>query len=411
MIRHRTHLPSSSQKAALLRSGALSLAVLLTALIGFATQAQAGYPKAKDPYVNDFAKILTAKDAITIRTALAKLRDGAGVQAVVVTIRSIHGYGTGDQTIESFATNLFNKWGIGDRERNDGVLILVAVKDRKVRIELGSGYGGGYNAQMQGVIDQQMLPHFKEKNYSLGILEGTDSVVQILSGRAAPTALPYGPTPEPTVWNSGASSTSDSVGAPLFLVIVGVVIAAAIGLILRARFGKRRCPSCRIDMARLYGGAEDQYLDDGQKLEKSLGSVEYEVWQCPKCGIHDLKAQYRWFSSFAGCHSCGYRTMKVGELITVHPTEFSPGEKQIDKECYRCGFRRCEAVILPPLPQHTQSSYSHSQHSAFGANDFGSGASSSSGFDSGGSSFDSGSSSGGSFDGGSSSGDGASGSW
>src|SRR5262247_4881105 len=166
----------------------ISLVVLIMALIGFATQVQAGYPKAKALYVNDLAKLLTAKDAITIRTALAKLRDDNGIHAVVVTIRSIHDYGTGDQTIESFATNLFNKWGIGDRERNDGVLILVAVKDRKVRIELGSGYGSGYNAQMQGVIDQQMLPHFKEKNYSLGILEGTDSVVQILSGRAAPTA-------------------------------------------------------------------------------------------------------------------------------------------------------------------------------------------------------------------------------
>jgi uncharacterized protein len=403
----------------------MSLAVLIMALTGFATQAQAGYPKAKDLYVNDFASLLTAKDAITIRTALAKLRNGAGVQAVVVTIRSIHGYGTGDQTIESFATNLFNKWGIGDRERNDGVLILVAVKDRKVRIELGSGYGIGYNAQMQGVIDQQMLPNFKEKNYSLGILEGTDSVVQILSGRAAPTALPVAPTPETTVWNIGASSTSDSGGALLFLVIVGVVIAAVIGLVLRARFGKRRCPSCRIDMARLYGGAEDQYLDDGQKLEKSLGSVDYQVWQCPKCGYHDLQSQYRWLSSFAGCHSCGYRTMKLGERITVHPTEFSTGEKQIDKECYRCGFRRCETDILPMLPSHIPSGYGHSQYSASDSDDLVSGVSYASSYDSGGSSYDSGSSSydsgsssydsgsssSGSYDGGSSSGDGASGSW
>ena len=396
----------------------MSLAVLIMTLIGFATQAQAGYPKAKDLYVNDFANLLTAKDAITIRTALAKLRDGAGVQAVVVTIRSIHGYGTGDQTIESFAANLFNKWGIGDRERNDGVLILVAVKDQKVRIELGSGYGSGYNAQTQGVIDQRMLPNFKEKNYSLRILEGTDSVVQMLSGRAAPTAPPLAPTPEPTVWNSGASSTSDSVGALLFLTIVGVVIAAVIGLILHARLGKRRCPSCRIDMARLYGGAEDQYLDDGQKLEKSLGSVDYQVWQCPRCGHHDLQSQYRWLSSFAGCHACGYRTMKVGEMITVHPTEFTTGEKQIDKECYRCGFRRCETDILPMLPGHIPSGYDDSQYSASGSDDLVSGVSYASSYDSGGSSYDSGSSSydsgsssGGSYDGGSSSGDGASGSW
>src|SRR5262245_61107157 len=172
----------------------MSLAILIMALIGYATQVQAGYPKAKDLYVNDFAKLLTAKDSITIRTALAKLRDDTGVQAVVVTIPSIHGYGTGDQTIESFATNLFNTWGIGDRERNVGVLILVAVKDRKVKIELGSGYGKSYNEQMQSVINQQVLPNFRNQNYSLGILEGTDSVIQLLSKRASTIALQSAPT-------------------------------------------------------------------------------------------------------------------------------------------------------------------------------------------------------------------------
>ncbi len=373
MIRHRSHSPSSSQKAALLRFGALCFAVLLTALIGFATQAQAGYPKAKDLYVNDFAKLLTAKDAITIRIALAKLRDDNGVHAVVVTIRSIHGYGTGDLTIESFATNLFNVWEIGDRERNDGVLILVAVKDRKVRIELGSGYGESYNEQMQSVINQQMLPHFRRENYSLGVMEGTDSVVQILSQRASTIALQSARTP--TIKYDGSSSPSDSGAGLPFFVIVGGVIVTAFGLIWYARSRKRRCPSCRVALGRLSGGAEDQYLDDGQKLEKSLGSVDYQVWQCPKCGYHDLQSQYRWLSSFAGCHSCGYRTMKVGEMITVHPTEFSTGEKQIDKECYRCGFRRCETDILPMLPSHIPSGYGHSQYSASGSDDLVSGVS------------------------------------
>jgi len=394
----------------------MSLAVLIMAVIGFATQAQAGYPKAKDLYVNDFANLLTAKDAITIRTALAKLRDDAGVHTVVVTIRSIHGYGTGDQTVESFATNLFNGWGIGDRVRNDGVLILVAVKDRKVRIELGSGYGESYNEQMQSVINQRMLPHFKEKNYSLGVMEGTDSVVQILSQRASTIALQSAPTP--TIKYHGSSSTSDSGVGLAFFVIVGGVIVTVFGLIWYALSRNRRCPSCRVALGRLYGGAEDQYLDDGQKLEKSLGSVDYQVWQCPKCGYHDLQSQYRWLSSFAGCHSCGYRTMKVGEMITVHPTEFSTGEKQIDKECYRCGFRRCETDILPMLPSHIPSGYGHSQYSASGNDDLVSGVtyassydSGSSSYDSGSSSYDSGGSSGGSYDGGSSSGDGASGSW
>jgi len=380
----------------------ISMAVLIMALIGFATQAQAGYPKAKDLYVNDFANLLTANDAITIRTALAKLRGDTGVQAVVVTIRSIHGYGTGDQTIESFATKLFNKWGIGDRERNDGVLILVAVKDRKVRIELGSGYGGSYNEQMQSVINQQMLPHFRRENYSLGIMEGTDSVVQILSKRASTIALQSAQTP--TIKYDSSSSTSDSGAGLLFFVIAGGVIVTVFGLILYARSRNRRCPSCRVALERLYGGAEDQYLDDGQKLEKSLGSVDHQVWQCPKCGHHDLQSQYRWLSSFAGCHSCGYRTMKVGELITVHPTEFSTGEKQVNEECYRCGFRRCKTDILPMITSYVRSGYDHSHHSASSSDHFMSGASYTSSFDSGGSSSSS-------YGGGSSSGDGASGSW
>jgi uncharacterized protein len=93
--------------------------------------------------------------------------------------------------------------------------------------------------------------------------------------------------------------------------------------------------------------------------------------------------------------------MEVNEMITIHPTQLTPGEKLIDKLCRYCGFRRSETIILPMLPQDN-----HSQYNASGSD-----TSYASSFDSGSSSFDSGSSSSGSFDGGSSSGDGASGSW
>jgi uncharacterized protein len=380
------------------------MSVLMVALIGFAARAQTVYPKAKDLYVNDFAKILRVEDKGSIRTALAKFRDDTGVHLVVGSIQSIHDYKTGDQNIESFATNLFNTWGIGDSQRNDGVLILVAVKDRTVRIELGSGYGKTYNEQMQDVINQEMLPHFRMKNYSRGVREGTSSVVRILS-QPAPTVISQ-PTPAPTIGDYSGSSTSDSGGGALPFVIVGAVIVAVFGLIWYARSRKRRCLDCRVAMELLDTGEEDQYLDDGQRLEKSLGSVNYQLWQCPRCGHHDLQAQNRWLSSFAGCHSCGYRAMEVNEMITIHPTQLTPGEKLIDKLCRYCGFRRSETIILPMLPQISRPGYNHSQYNAFESD-----TSYTSSFDSGSSSFDSGSSSSGSFDGGSSSGDGASGSW
>jgi uncharacterized membrane protein YgcG len=65
--------------------------------------------------------------------------------------------------IESFATNLFNTWGIGDREKSNGFMILVAVHDRRVRIELGSGYSGEMDQVMQRVMNEDMLPLLSEE--------------------------------------------------------------------------------------------------------------------------------------------------------------------------------------------------------------------------------------------------------
>lgn len=93
--------------------------------------AQDSYPAWQDFYVNDFADVIDADDEAQIRSLLNNLYDAHDVEATVLTINSIHDYGTGDETIESFATNLFNSWGIGDAERNDGILLLVAIEDRE----------------------------------------------------------------------------------------------------------------------------------------------------------------------------------------------------------------------------------------------------------------------------------------
>jgi uncharacterized membrane protein YgcG len=94
---------------------------------------------------NDYAKVITSSDEKSIRNMLADLEAQTGIEATVLTINSIYDHDTDDKPIESFATNLFNTWGIGDREENNGFMILVAVHDRRVRIELGSGYSSASN--------------------------------------------------------------------------------------------------------------------------------------------------------------------------------------------------------------------------------------------------------------------------
>ncbi len=140
-------------------------------------QGQGGYPSPTDDYINDFAGVLNQPDSEAIREMFDRLEYQTGIEAVVVTVNSIRDYNTGDVTIEDFATNLFNTWGIGHKKQNNGILILVAIKDRKCRIELGAGYGRKYDSVMKRVIDEKMIPYFKANDYSRGIYEGAQGSI------------------------------------------------------------------------------------------------------------------------------------------------------------------------------------------------------------------------------------------
>ena len=137
----------------------------------------AAYPQPVNDYVNDFAQVLTAADAQAIEKMLSDLEKQTGIEVVVVTINFMGDYNTGTSSIEEFAKNLFNTWGVGHKKENNGVMILVAVKDRQCRIQLGGGYGKQYDAVMKKVIDQNMLPYFKQDDYSRGIYEGARGVI------------------------------------------------------------------------------------------------------------------------------------------------------------------------------------------------------------------------------------------
>lgn len=192
--------------------GCLLLGVLIPANVA---RAAGGYPDYGNTRVNDFAHLLAPADVAQLRDLGDELRRSRGIEAVVVTIGSTHDYPAGgSQSFEQFATGLFNSWGIGDRNRNDGVLILVAVRDRKVRVELGSGYPREMDARMAHLIQTDFLPAFKRGDYRGGILQGTKAVYteagvwrerDAASGNAAPVplassgsgapAVPYSPPP------------------------------------------------------------------------------------------------------------------------------------------------------------------------------------------------------------------------
>jgi TPR repeat protein len=142
-----------------------------------AATAQKIFPVRVEPFINDYAQVIAPQDKSRIHGALANLMRTKDVEFVVVTINSISDYLTSDGTIESFSKDLFNNWHIGDAQRNDGIGLVLVVKDRKVRIELGLGYGTGNSVEMDEVI-KAMTPDFKQDAYGQGIFRGVTAIVE-----------------------------------------------------------------------------------------------------------------------------------------------------------------------------------------------------------------------------------------
>jgi uncharacterized protein len=131
--------------------------------------------------VVDEAQVLDATTRAALTQKLADLEARTTTQVVVVTVRSLQGL-----TIEQFGVSLGRAWQIGQKDRNNGVLLLVAPTDRKVRIEVGYGLEGVLpDAVASTIIQQAILPRFRTSDFAGGVTSGVDNIVSVLTGDAA----------------------------------------------------------------------------------------------------------------------------------------------------------------------------------------------------------------------------------
>lgn len=127
-----------------------------------------------DFYVDDFAGLLNDDCFNYIMNIAVELEEKTGAQVVVATVESLDG-----SDIETYANEMFRKYGIGDAKENNGVLILLAHGDRKIRIEVGYGLEGAINDAKAGrILDNYVIPYLKDDRWDEGILNGFDAVVQ-----------------------------------------------------------------------------------------------------------------------------------------------------------------------------------------------------------------------------------------
>jgi uncharacterized protein len=294
--------------------------------------------------------------------------------------------------------------------------MLVAVGDRQMRIELGSGYGNAYDAQMQEVINEHMLPKFKRDKYSEGIYNGSRALVAKLTGTWPEDTQEFAESTDSSgdrldhqthdrQTNNGTRRDENlfqflntlRITFIMFLWRVAPIVGLSFaGFHLYSKTQPRKCPECDGKMFLLGESVEDDTLDPGQKLEEELKSVNYNVWQCCKCFAVQTEREIHHNSKFSTCPSCNYRTMEVSHRTIRQPNYTTPGTKETTQSCRHCDHFSVETRIIPKLAKsHRGPGYYAAPSNRYGG-DFG-------GAD--------GNGGGASGDGGGSSGDGASGSW
>ncbi len=131
--------------------------------------------------VVDQANIIPADTRSAITDKLADLEAKSGIQLVVATVSSLE-----DQEIEPYANQLFRSWQLGEKTKNNGVLLLVAPNQRRVRIEVGYGLEGTLtDALSQVIISNAITPRFKAGDFGGGIARGVDDIITVLTTDAS----------------------------------------------------------------------------------------------------------------------------------------------------------------------------------------------------------------------------------
>lgn len=332
--------------------------------------------------------IVSAAVQSQIDSLLLDLRRRSSAEVVAVIVDDID-----SDDIDSYATELFNSWGLGKSDKNNGILILVAKDMRRGVIRTGYGAEGVLPDIISGrILRNEMFPRFKEGDYEGGMLAGVKAVHDAVTDPEAAAELMSGEGDNyDTVSGTDIFSTYLTIAlivAALMLGFVGlmlwkdsknkkmtdyekyvstskymlpllVISLFFIGIPILGwlvlwfmrrhwRDHKRRCPRCRTWMQKLDEVSDNKYLTYAQDLEEKLKSVDYDVWLCPHCGETDIYSFVNKASSYKECPDCHARTMKLsGVRILQEPTTRREGIGEKNYVCLNCNHTHHDRYSIP----------------------------------------------------------------
>ena len=219
------------------------------------------YAQDRRLHVSDPNGLLMQETQAEINRMLTLLEDSTGIQSMVVMLPSI-----GQEDIFDFAHNLFRHWGIGNKESNNGMLIVYVADQRKIRFTTGYGLEGILpDAMCKRIQSRYMIPHFREGNTDLGMLEGTKAVVSVLDG------------------SMKADNTEEEVSLWEILLTLGTIMLIIFVPIWLIHRQEHTCPKC--------GKAGALKLVSQTSTPTRKGKLISKTMLCSHCG-HTVVKKY-----------------------------------------------------------------------------------------------------------------------
>lgn len=344
----------------------------------------------RNQYVSDPANLLPGDVKQRVNQRLSDLRKVTSVEAVVAIPPSI-----GDETIEDWSEELFTSWGIGKKDKDNGVLLVISPESRRARIQTGYGVEGVLtDIACNNIIGREVIPNMKEGNLAAAVDQATQMMCQALTDPAVADELRskqadnYGGNVQTlsaeVIWqfiqiiagclfffgftlfcvdlNSSHKKGSNYEKSQLWRSHLTTylwtgILSLGTGLIFyllalfiyrSKRTARLKCPTCGAKMNRLSEEEDNQLLSDSQDFEEKLNTVDYDVWECPKCGTVErfpYKTKQTKYSECPNCHTIAMCLKR--DVIRRKPTSRQDGLGVKEYECEFCHHRKEESYKIP----------------------------------------------------------------
>ena len=312
-------------------------------------------------WVMDTAEILSDSTEAQLNQMIEQLEAKNGTELAVVTVPQT----APAVSPKEFTTELFNYWGIGKKEQDNGVLFLISVGERRVEIETGYGIEGILpDAQVGRIIDTKIKPRFKQGDFDGGTLAGTRALVVALEGEGSFPIREKLPQNLPLYWVLLA-------GGSLLVLVIGTKVYRSHKVFLKPT-GKSRfshgnriffCANCHKRMKQVDKKVVQSVLKEPQKIAQKIGSVSFKGWECSTCsqqlaedGFH-LVAYVSDSTRFRRCPTCDELTVRRTKKILKRATQLSKGQRLIIDACNCCDYHQEKKEMIPCLPSPIRDSW------------------------------------------------------